>query len=163
MKKYYYIVFLLVSSLVACNEDKMIDVTVMPEETATGANTFGCVVDGWLYVGGRYSDRYWNINAQESIFFKYNATENKMAVEVKVKDRNEPYAYIAFTINNPVDKQECTFTDAKWVDKLSEDKTGKPLGDGKVEITRFDKSAKIISGRFSGTQIKHGQFDVEYR
>ena len=161
MKKHYYFIFVLASFLIACNEDKSIDVTVMPEETATGADTFGCLVDGWLYVGGRYSDRYWNINAQESILFRYTS-DNKMSVEVKVKDRNEPYAYLAFTIIEPVDKQHCTFIDAQWLDKLSSDNKGIPLGNGTVEITRFDKTKKIISGRFSGSQITHGQFDVHY-
>jgi hypothetical protein len=91
------------------------------------------------------------------------SAENKLNVEVRVKDIGKPYAYLAFTINNPVDKQECTFANARWLEKLSDDKQGITLGDGKVEITRFDKNAKIISGRFSGNQIKHGRFDVEYR
>jgi hypothetical protein len=163
MKKYTCFVFLLASFLISCNEDKEIDITVMPEETATGANSFACLIDGWIYVGGRYSDRYWNVNAQESIFFKYNASKNEMRVEVKVKDKDVPYAYIAFTMIHLDDLQNCQFIDAKWLDKLSADNEGKSLGNGTVEVTHFDSSAKIISGRFSGDQIKHGQFDVEYR
>ena len=32
---------------IACEENKSVDPTLMPEATATGANTFGCLVDGW--------------------------------------------------------------------------------------------------------------------
>jgi hypothetical protein len=84
-----------------------------------------------------------------------------MEVEVKVKDTGEGYEYLAFTIHNPDKPEECTFTNARWLDKSNENNKDKELGSGRVEITRFDKS--IISGRFSGEQITHGQFDVEYR
>ena len=160
MKRYYFTVFLLITCLAACRKDKSIDVTVMPEETTTGANTFGCLVDGWIYVGGRYFD--YN---KQSINFVYNSGSDKMEIEVKVKGINTPYPYLAFTINSPVNGEECTFTDAKWRQSSGDNNVNSiiDLGSGKVKITRFDKSAKIISGRFSGNQITHGQFDVEYR
>ena len=53
MKKYILILFSIVS-LWSCTEDNTVDITVMPPATTTGANTFGCLVDGWIYVGGRY-------------------------------------------------------------------------------------------------------------
>jgi hypothetical protein len=152
MKRYCYIVFLLVIFLAACRKDTSIDVTVLPEETTTGEDTFGCLIDGWIYVGGRYFD--YN---KPSINFAYYGSTNKIEVEVKVKGINNTDPYLAFTIVNPVDKQNCQFTNARWLS------SNKDLGDGTVEITRFDQSAKIISGRFSGNQIKHGQFDVVYR
>ena len=34
---------------VACEENESVDPTIMPEATTTGANTFGCLVDGWVY------------------------------------------------------------------------------------------------------------------
>ena len=39
---------------IACEENKSVDPTLMPEATATGANTFGCLVDGWVSVSGRW-------------------------------------------------------------------------------------------------------------
>ena len=39
---------------VACEENESVDPTVMPEATTTGANTFGCLVDGWVYTSGRW-------------------------------------------------------------------------------------------------------------
>ncbi|MFQ6928057.1 MAG: hypothetical protein ACLRS8_08460 [Parabacteroides merdae] len=40
---------------VACEENESVDPTIMPEATTTGANTFGCLVDGWVYaLSGRW-------------------------------------------------------------------------------------------------------------
>ena len=39
---------------VACEENESVDPTIMPEATTTGANTFGCLVDGWVYTSGRW-------------------------------------------------------------------------------------------------------------
>ena len=164
MKK-YALIFLFATFLVACNEDKTVDVTVMPEETTAGANTFGCVVDGWLYVGGRFSDEYHNLVADRfpSINFRYNAGANNMDVVVKVEESG----YIAFTINDlytPVASSQlrCTYSNARFLqDRKSTE--GKDLGSGTVELTRFDKAEGIVSGRFWGSKITHGQFDVKYK
>ena len=163
MKK-YYITFLLAIFIVSCyTEDKTVDPTVMPEETTIGANTFACLVDGWIYVGGRYFYR------SRSIFFGYDEASNTIEVEVKVKDIGKDYDYLAFTINNPDtplanEITKCTFTNAKWFDSRFSNSVIE-LGNGMVEITRFDKKRKIISGRFysndKGT-ITRGQFDVTY-
>ena len=39
---------------VACEENKSVDPTLMPETTTTGENTLGCLIDGWVYVSGRW-------------------------------------------------------------------------------------------------------------
>lgn len=46
---------------IACEENKSVDPTLMPEATATGANTFGCLVDGWVSVSGRWVCRLLNL------------------------------------------------------------------------------------------------------
>ena len=55
MKKYILILFSIISFW-SCKEteNESIDITVLPSATTTGANTFGCLMDGWVYVGGRY-------------------------------------------------------------------------------------------------------------
>jgi hypothetical protein len=143
MKKITF--FLLFAILLSsCNENEYIDPTVMPEKTTSGNNTFGCLVDGWIYTGGRYLD--WG----SSIHFRYYRENNFFTVSVKVRNNN----YIYLTINNPVENQTCTFTDA-----LFDNDT---LGSGEVKITRFDKEQRILSGTFSGSRITHGRFDVVY-
>ena len=49
MKKYILILFSIISFW-SCTEDESIDITVLPSVTSTGANTFGCLMDGWIYV-----------------------------------------------------------------------------------------------------------------
>jgi hypothetical protein len=114
----------------------------MPEETTSGNNTFGCLVDGWVYTSGRYLN--------QPLTFWYYREQNLF--EVKVEVRLE--SYITFIINQPTENQTCTFEDALF--------DSESLGSGEVKITRFDREQKILSGTFSGGRITHGRFDVVY-
>ncbi|MDR0748304.1 MAG: hypothetical protein LBF62_01875 [Tannerellaceae bacterium] len=73
MKKKLFLLFFML--LAASCEDKTIDITVLPEETTHGACTFGCLIDGWVYVGGRYagiiSGRFWGGSIAEGRFDVY--------------------------------------------------------------------------------------------
>lgn len=143
MKKYIF-PFLFLFLLAGCYEDQTVDITVMPEETTVGANTFGCLIDGWVYVGGRY-----HINSP--ISFDFNPKNKTMRVVVWIK----PYSNLYFIIQNPEEGKQMTFTDAGW--------DFGQLRDGTVTITRFDTEKQIISGRFEGGRIEHGRFDVQYK
>ena len=61
---------------VACEENESVDPTIMPEATTTGANTFGCLVDGWVYTSGR-----WGMPAAEYL-------EREEGSSVTVSDRS---------------------------------------------------------------------------
>lgn len=52
MKKYILILFSIISFW-SCTEDESIDITVLPSVTTTGANTFGCLMDGRMDLCGR--------------------------------------------------------------------------------------------------------------
>ena len=55
MIKYLITIILTVALCCACDgEDFSADPTLMPPATQTGANTFGCLIDGWIYTGQRY-------------------------------------------------------------------------------------------------------------
>ena len=55
MIKYLSTIVLTVALCCACDgEDFSADPTIMPPATQTGANTFGCLIDGWVYTGQRY-------------------------------------------------------------------------------------------------------------
>lgn len=56
MKKYLLILISLACLWSCGSEDETIDISILPPVTSTGANTFGCLVDGWVYVGGRYRE-----------------------------------------------------------------------------------------------------------
>lgn len=144
MRKYIFLLCFL-PLLFACTEDETVDTTVMPEETTTGANTFGCLIDGWLYVGGRYSSLLGS-----SISFDYSSYDETMQVKVWVK----PDQVISFYIESPAENKEIPYTLFSWENE--------ELPDGKVFITRFDSTAQIISGRFEGERVSFGRFDVHF-
>lgn len=55
MIKYLITIVLTIALCCACDgEDFSADPTLMPPATQTGANTFGCLIDGWIYTGQRY-------------------------------------------------------------------------------------------------------------
>ena len=48
MIKYLITIVLTIALCCSCNrEDFSADPTIMPPATQTGANTFGCLIDGW--------------------------------------------------------------------------------------------------------------------
>lgn len=150
MKKYIVILFSIISFW-SCTEDNTVDITVMPPATATGANTFGCLLDGWIYVGGRYwgwdSSPLWTHDA-----FLYDEEEDKLSVSVRTKETG---FYIEFTLLSPKEGAESDITGVK---------AGKEeLDDGKAFINRFDKNEKIISATFgNGSRLTNGRFDIHY-
>jgi len=148
MKK-YSLIFLLLIFLFSC-EDESVDITVMPEATTEGADTFGCLVDGWIYVGGRYFDMELKYRwTQPSIEFKYHEGENILFVHVILK----PQISISFEIPEP-EEGVCLMKNVSW--------NNESMDDCVVIISRFDKEARIISGEFDGGRITFGRFDVNY-
>lgn len=152
MKKYILILFSIVSFW-SCTEDNTVDITVMPPATTTGANTFGCLVDGWIYVGGRYlgwaPSPLWT---HDSFFYSKNEEEDKLSVSVRTK---EDGFCIKFTILAPKEGEESVITNVKAGEE--------ELEDGTAFISRFDTSAKIISATFgNGSSLTNGRFDVHY-
>ncbi|NCC10857.1 MAG: hypothetical protein EOM31_10220 [Bacteroidia bacterium] len=152
MKKLIYIV-LTTLLLVSCTyEDETVDPTVMPPATTIGANTFGCLIDGWLYVGGRYWDYEVKEGTHHPLSFVYNEEEQLFTAEVRVG----AYQTITFKIEHPVSGKQSPLTDFYFDDQK--------LEDGKVLITHFDTRKKIISGTFGNDgQLTHGRFDTTYR
>ena len=52
MIKYLITIVLTIALCCSCNrEDFSADPTIMPPATQTGANTFGCLIDGWVIYG----------------------------------------------------------------------------------------------------------------
>ena len=169
MKKFNLIVCIFAIVFTSCKEDKLVDVTVLPEQTQTGKGTFGCLVDGNIYVGGRYADHYNGFEKDhESINFIYSATAKTMNVIVKVKPDDKNDGYIKFTIDsleNNVTSQTCRFTNARFGLHFDDNKGGDLQLDsiGTVKITRMDYSGKIISGVFYGKRVTEGRFDVIFK
>jgi hypothetical protein len=122
----------------------------LPSATTTGANTFGCLMDGWVYVGGRYLNwghsYVWTYDS-----FYYYTEEDKLSVNVSVK----PGINLSFTILSPQEGKESTITDIEF--------GREELEDGTAFISRFDTEMKIISVTFgNGKRLTNGRFDIHY-
>ncbi len=125
---------------IACEENKSVDPTIMPEATTAGANTFGCLVDGWVYVSGR-----WSLPAAEYVQREDN-TSMTISAEVGFD------SYLRFTIANPQQGKTLPYTNASF--------DNQSIGDGSVHIIRM--SDGIISGTFEGDRVAKGRFDLKY-
>lgn len=149
MKKYIFILFSIISFW-SCTEDNTVDITVLPSATTTGADTFGCLVDGWIYVGGRYLGwGHSNIWTHDSFF--YNEEEDKLYVSVSVK----PEISIRFTMLSPKEGEESPVTDIQF--------EGEKLEDGTALVSRFDTQTRVISATFgNGKSLTNGRFDIHY-
>ena len=97
MIKYLSTIVLTVALCCACDgEDFSADPTLMPPATQTGANTFGCLIDGWVYTGQRYGPDH-----KASYYPAYNEDEKATVhVYVWVDDNTS----ISFNIIDPKEK-----------------------------------------------------------
>jgi hypothetical protein len=170
MKKYLFFLLILLSlTSVKCSKQSQED--QLPPITTTGANTFGCKVDGkvWLPYGA------WNINA-------LTVNEN-----IKNYSINGVQIYASNRKNQALSDVDITL---KGINVIGNYKiynylnTGLLYSDGSisyepfdtfgiVNISRFDTTAKIISGTFSfigytdhthtkQVSITDGRFDLHY-
>lgn len=138
MKKVLFLLPLF--ACLACTEDPSVDPTLMPAATTEGQNTFGCLIDGWVYTSGRFglpqADSYIN----EGCYY--------IDINVPVGQ----FSAIHLTLVNPLENTTCTYTNAQ----IDQDN----LPDGKAHISRNDGS--IISGTFEGGNLSEGRFDIKY-
>ena len=125
----------------ACEENKAIDPTIMPEATETGANTFGCRGDGWVCASGR-----WGLPNAE-----YMVLEDSTGMTVSAQV--DFGTYLRFTIANPKQGETLPYKDASFDNQKIED--------GKVYISRM--SDGVFSGTFEGGRVTKGRFDLKYK
>lgn len=163
MKKYIILTLAVFVSACSGQENYSIDPTLLPAPTRQGANTFGCLIDGWVYTSGRYA-------SPQAVYCPADEEGNGLPVMI-IKARVGEDAFIRFRIINPEEKEISiystpdgtvketnTYTDAVFVtggDTLE-------LGEGTVNITGFRKERQIISGTFEGEGMKEGRFDIKY-
>lgn len=152
MRKYFIIFITILFTLSGCDENETVDTTIMPEITNEGKQTFACLIDGWLYVGGRYLN--WGIFVRPHFEFRYYTDEvegDHINVSIKVSD----YEYITFTILEPREGETTQYTNFKFDDTQ--------FPDGQVYISYLNKGRNIISGTFEdGDRVSHGRFDMIY-
>lgn len=182
---YGFLLIFLLHGMVACKDD-------LPKPTTSGANTFGCKINGksWVPEGGTLSNiepivaRYQN-NVLRIAAKTANQKDN-INIYIYIKDITDVGEYpINFnTASPPWGPQNTSYGIYDHIDKTYLDPITKSYGKytfyatnanhpGKVKITRFDKNAKIVSGSFEFTAeelntpgqlvtLSKGRFDLHW-
>jgi len=160
------LILLDLSSCVGC-KDKVW--TTLPPETQTGANTFGCMIDGELFVGGYFPS--W---MQPVFDVNYDNDSGKLYISTAGQLNDNPGGDIIMSINHPT--QEGTQI-IEWIGyypttTISLCREYLAPTNGEVFFTKFDTINKIVSGRFQftgycvdSTNVKHitqGRFDLKF-
>jgi hypothetical protein len=158
--------------------------TALPPETQTGANTFGCLVDGKLLVP--YSDDsnlealskelqspYGGLFGISCGFYKSGSSKQSLGFLIRRIQKEGIYKlyynhqeYLTNGINTK-DGAEYRIDDNYYNMKVSKSSLT-------VEITKFDQKNYIVAGRFYGTlydeqdstrkvEITQGRFDVKFQ
>ncbi|MDP3667216.1 MAG: DUF6252 family protein [Sediminibacterium sp.] len=178
--------FVLLSS--SCRKNKPVNpIDQLPPETQTGANTFGCLVDGEVFkpggaslTGGSLSCNYQYLGTGPSggYFFRLaaisrnnNSGESKsiglFTDSLKILQGGE-YKFIAPRIK---ESAYALYGYTKDNPITIDDYETNNLNTGKLQIKKLDTINQIVSGTFwfdavnangQKVQIREGRFDVRY-
>ena len=156
----------------------------MPPETRSGKNTFGCLIDGKLFIGGYYPT--W---MQSAIGGEYHSLSKKLYFGASGKIDNKAAGDIYMELDTPQENATQKFAEARYapasdlrpqIGTIGNDiaycLTLSAINDGTCIITKFDTIKKIVSGRFEfigrctsnytdsivTKQITQGRFDLKF-
>ena len=164
MIKYLITIVLTIALCCYCDrEDFSADRNNMRHATQTGANTFGCLIDGWVYTGQRYD------SDDKASYYPARNEDEKAIVSIDVRVDNN--ASISFNIIDPKEKDITIYSISEgasddqtiYTDVIfkNENNQEEKLEDGIINITRFDLNNSIISGTFEGERITEGRLDLK--
>ncbi|MEO7121312.1 MAG: hypothetical protein ABIY62_09445 [Ginsengibacter sp.] len=176
------LVLLLAScNLFAISSCKKSGAAALPKETQNGANTFGCLINGAVFIP---HDVY-SLSIIPGLISGYSTTTKKFSIfasEPPNGNANELQRSVYIEIINPhiggnnfdinyINYAQITFDQSFQLEKVFQTSDSLP---GIVNIIRLDTSSKIISGTFSFSaaqrdssnnliQVSDGRFDVTYK
>ena len=157
-------------SFTSCQKEEL---NVLPQETQTGANTFGCYIDGQLYLGG-----YFPITGAIPLVAEYQSKSKKIIINAYGKKNNKAAGIMYFEINNPVKGTTQNLSLAYYMPQTSLNYFYYlAFNEAGVYLTKFDTINKIVSGNFNflgrsadqlfhfsgndSIQITQGRFDIK--
>ena len=184
MKRTYSLIFILSLSILLftslkCRKDKNEAPDTLPPITQTGANTFGCKVDGKIWVPYAKCG-FGNNPCGELIVDIFKISQNQVPVGINIgpgKFENNLLSY--FTISSPtnigiygigdkIDSVEIKYIKPGSIEYFEIPGTGPA---NYFVITKLDTVNKIISGLFEATlyrsftdsvKITDGRFDLKF-
>ncbi|HVK97182.1 MAG TPA: DUF6252 family protein [Flavisolibacter sp.] len=161
---------------ISCNKEKL-----LPPATQTGANTFGCLVDGKAWIPTGSSSLFVSINPTSGGFYRnvdrslniyIRAYGDKERMHIFLKHATTPGTYY---LNQTTDAMPGAIFPESYGLFSNRDPQGEFITDaqhtGVVNITYADTSKKIVSGNFEMTvfqkstgktkRITKGRFDYK--
>ena len=177
------LLFLTILSLVGCSKDDPKPpepASLLPPETQTGANTFGCIINnqvfyprdgtGTLFSPGGKGIIYWGAPGGTGLFdeieirnLKDAKPANSMMIHLQSLDQNGvgEYVWKVSNFQSSIDGLMQNYVYAKIYDESVNGWRyyGSYENSGKLTITKYDN---IISGTFSGKlKLKNGTSEIE--
>lgn len=148
---------LLIFCFCSCNKNKLQNLSdQLPPATQTGANTFGCLVNGQVYIPKGFSGTGTPNPRTTFEFFNGN---NIFSINTYQYQNTNPVGFLSITFLNPVINlgiydypQKMNFS-VGWSKVINSCFT--PAFDTTVQkwgtavITRFDNTNKVVSGNFN--------------
>ena len=148
MKHIKTLIFVAISSfLLATNCEK--ELNELPPETTTGRHTFGCLVNGEIFLDSK-SIIHWG---RPNLWAEYSKNYNSLSISAMGK-KNGKIASVEFTITNPVEMLPVKIDAAIYNAGCYVNNPDCPCpyfigkNTGNVILTRFDTINEIVSGRF---------------
>ena len=172
MKKYKFFLYALLLPLLAAQCNKPSEDGELPPITTEGKNTFGCRVNGEVWIPWREFDLF-----HTAITVSYHTPTGGVNIAAKKKmDDLELFQTISFSSTNIKDIGEYKYNNATYSDfdtsfciNFAFDFDTAYVN--KLEILRLDTENRIISGTFEFTAVNDecepviitdGRFDLKY-
>ena len=157
--------------MLTASECEKKDLTTLPPETQEGKNTFGCLINGEVFVKSQKVPIF-----TSAISASYSLGAQILGIRVYT----HPYGYVHLDVEPLYNVQPMTFFRCYFSPLQSESGECYSFGGkniGIIELTCFDVANRIVSGRFSfdgqcldiyenpiGNSIVHiteGRFDIK--
>lgn len=134
--------FLVLFTFSSCKKE---DFSVLPAETQSGKNTFGCYVNGEMYFGG-----YYPVTGTHALSAEYMRNTKKLIVNSYGKIDEIAAGILYFEIDSPMEKKQQLINLGYYLPENSNLSFFQysVINNGEIYLTKFDTINKIVSGKF---------------
>jgi len=127
-------------SFSACDKD---EINVLPQETQSGKNTFGCLIDNKLFIGGGY----YSFIGISPLSAQYDRVYKRLTISAY----NKTDETIALLLINPLQNATQKLSRGTYSNGAADGTHYIVLDGGEIYLTKLDTINKIVSGHFSFT------------
>jgi hypothetical protein len=161
-----------------CKKNNSDPIEELPPETQTGANTFGCLIDGKIFLpkgnplaGPIKKASYQLVNGKYSLLISGSNTSSNITKGVGMQGDSIIISTGTFELVEYNVKGKLSGSYAEFESGNINDYFTNNINRGQLTITKFDTVNQIISGRFwfdaknsNGqiVQVREGRFDMPY-